>query len=208
MLCLWLQAARTGGLSKPFCDHDEEKVNEYRCNGYAAAAVWFVFGTVMALVGAGLAARGAIRNILFVVSLALAALGYVCEFGGLTSAVNEGGSEWFGDEHEDLKAGYGAATVFFFFAFLAAIACVITLARFTEAVWSSILTFFVFLALWSIALTGAFGGVSKANCDADSSGDSGKAEDARCDGYGFAAFATAVAMVGSFWFAFLAFKSR
>lgn len=207
-LYLVAEASRTGGLAKPNCDNDDVKFREYLCNGYSAAAVWFVFGTVMSLVGAGLASRGGIRNILFVTSLALAALGYVCEFGGLTSAVNEAGSDAFGEEHDDLKTGYGAATVFFFFAFLSAIALIVTLAKFTEAVWSSILTFFIFLAFWSLALTGEFGGISKSNCDSDSSGDYGKAEDARCDGYGFAAFATAVAMVGSFWFAFLAFKSR
>lgn len=207
-LYLVAEAARTGATAQPHCSNDDNKVDEYQCNGYTAAAVWFVFGTVIALVAAGLASRSSVRNILFVNSLALAALGYVCEYGGLTSAINEGGKSNFGNEHDDLKTGYGAATVFFFFAFIAAIVCIVMLAKFAESVWSAILTFFVFLALWALALTGAFGGYSKANCDANSSGDIGKAEDSLCDGYGFAAFATAVAMLASFWFAFLAFKSR
>jgi hypothetical protein len=208
-LYLVAEAARTGAESKPQCDNaDNSEEAKKLCNGYAAAAVWFIFGTVASLVAAGLSARLEVRNLMFMLSLALAAIAYTCEYGGKTSAIDEGGKSSYGDEYTDLKNGYGAGTVFFFFAFLAAISCAIMLGRYADRLWMGILTFFTFLGLWSIGLTGVYGGVSKYYCDQNNTGDTGKADNSFCDGYGFGAFVEAVAFVGSLWFAFLAYKSR
>lgn len=204
-LYLISEAARTGAESKPQCDNsDDDKVAEKLCNGYAAAAVFFIFATVASLVAAGLATRSEVSKVMFVVSLAFAALSYTCEYGGLTTAVQEGGKDYYGDNYKDLQSGWGAATVFFFFAFLTAIACAVLVGKYFDRIWMGTLSFFVFLGLWALALVGSFGGSSKFNCDADSN----DTVNTFCDGFAFSAFMATVAMISAFWFSFLVYKSR
>ena len=196
-----LQTARMAADAMPNCENYEDLKSdsmESECNGETGGAVLSILGAVAALVAAVLCTKTNIRVIPFVASIGLYALGLASYNGGLSASSCESDDDVTDDEIS--CNGYGSATSFFLFAFIAAAAAVAIFFLQSESRFYFSAVCFVFLGLYSIGQVSVYATWADGYCTADSVKDDQLSDstDIRCSGNSFAAAMMSFAMVVAF----------
>lgn len=177
---------------------------EILCDAYAAAATFYILGFVCA-VAAAVATfveqfLGQKGPLCLALSLALYAIALTAEFGGQSHAVCDADPD--DDSVSTFCGGFGATATFYCFAAVVAL----VLAYFVrdgvtkESMYSSSITFYLFLSLHALAwmtelATRAHSGCERMEDDKPVSISAAKSSVVQCNGFGFGTFTAVVTLL-------------